>query len=112
LFVAEGTSAQKKSKIRHNAYLYQGFRVLTRNAAQPNHCFFVFGHSLAVNDDHILSKLGRGKFKKLYVGLFGDPGTPENMKIMRRANELAQLRKARYPLDVVFFDSASACVWG
>lgn len=31
LFVAEGSSAQKKSKIRHNAYLYQGFKQLTAN---------------------------------------------------------------------------------
>ncbi|MER8380272.1 DUF4917 family protein [Mesorhizobium sp. M1399] len=53
LFVAEGTSAQKKAKIRHNAYLYQGFKQFTANVKTASHCFFIFGHSLATNDDHI-----------------------------------------------------------
>jgi hypothetical protein len=111
LFVAEGTSAKKKDKIRHNAYLYQSFKVLTANADQTNHCFFVFGHSLADNDDHILKRLGRGRFKTLYVGLFGDPSNAANAQIVARANDLVALRADRYPLQVVFFDSASADVW-
>lgn len=111
LFVAEGTSAKKKDKIRHNAYLYQSFKVLTANADQRNHCFFVFGHSLAENDDHILKRLGRGKFGTLYVGLFGDPNSAANADILARANDLAALRMDRYPLEVVFFDSATANVW-
>lgn len=112
LFVAEGTSLQKKNKIRHNAYLYQCFKVLTANADQGKHCFFIFGHSLAENDDHILKRLGRGKFAKLYVGIFGDPTSAANKAIVSRANELAALRRDRYPLEVVFFDSATANVWG
>jgi len=112
LFVAEGTSTQKKNKIRHNAYLYQCLKVLTSNSNQGRHCFFIYGHSLATNDDHILVRLGRGRFKKLYVGIFGDPGTKENKKVMARANSLAALRPVTSPLEVVFFDSASANVWG
>ena len=73
LFVAEGTSGQKKNKIRHNAYLYQCYKVLAANVREGRHCFFVFGHSLAENDDHILKRLGRGRFPKLYVGIYGDP---------------------------------------
>lgn len=111
LFVAEGTSTKKKEKIRHNAYLYQSFKVLTANAEQKNHCFFIFGHSLAENDDHILKRLGRGRFKKLYVGLFGDPNSAANVEIAARANELAALRTERHPLQIVFFDSATAHVW-
>lgn len=112
LFVAEGSSTQKKNKIRHNAYLYQSFKVLTSNAMTANHCFFIFGHSLAENDDHILNRLGRGKFKKLYVGIFGNPETTENKNIITRANKLAALRNYRYPLEITFFDSSSANVWG
>jgi len=112
LFVAEGTSVKKKNKIRHNAYLYQGFKVLTANADTGSHCFFLFGHSLAANDDHILKRLGRGKFKKLYIGLYGDPNSDANQQIIARANELATMRHRRYPLEVTFFDSASANVWG
>lgn len=112
LFVAEGTSIQKKNKIRHNAYLYQSFKVLTQNAQTGTHCFFIFGHSLAENDDHILRRIARGKCKKLYVGLFGDPDSRDNRMIIQRAQAMAEERQDRYPLEVQFFDSASANVWG
>ncbi|KAA9012170.1 MULTISPECIES: DUF4917 family protein [Sphingobium] len=112
LFVAEGTSAQKKAKIRHNAYLYQGFKQFTANVKTGTHCFFVFGHSLATNDDHILIRMARGKFKKLYVGIYGDPLTEDNQRIMNRANELAAQRHVTNPLSVAFYDAATAMVWG
>lgn len=112
LFVAEGTSAQKKTKIRHNAYLYQGFKQFTVNAQQGRHCMFIFGHSLAKNDDHILLRMGRGRFPKLYVGIYGDPLEPTNQTIMARAQALADHRTARWPLEVAFYDAASAHVWG
>lgn len=112
LFVAEGTSAQKKSKIRHNAYLYQGFKQLTANLQQGRHCVFIYGHSLATNDDHILVRIGRGHFRKLYVGIYGDPDTEDNQRIMKRAQELAAMRHERWPLEVAFYDSASANIWG
>lgn len=89
LFVAEGTSVQKKDKIRHNAYLYQGFKQLTANTNQGKHCFFIFGHSLAENDDHILKRLARGRFPKLYVGIYGDPNSEDNKRIIERAKVLA-----------------------
>jgi hypothetical protein len=112
LFVAEGTSAQKKSKIRHNAYLYQGLKQLTANVRERKHCWFIFGHSLAENDYHILGRLARGRFPKLYVGIYGDPDTPDNIGIMARASALATQRHASAPLEVVFYDAASANVWG
>ncbi|MGL6160873.1 DUF4917 family protein [Microbulbifer sp.] len=112
LFVAEGTSTQKKNKIRHNAYLYQGYKVLTSNAQTGSHCFFIFGHSLAQNDDHILTRLARGKFKKLYVSIYGNPDSDTNKTIIQRANELAGQRHERYPLSIAFYDAATAKVWG
>ncbi|MED5550275.1 MAG: DUF4917 family protein [Pseudomonadota bacterium] len=112
LFVAEGTSTKKKAKIRHNAYLYQGLKQLNANATKQNACFFIFGHSLAANDDHILTRLARARFPKLYVGLFGDPGSATNREIKRRAESLPRLRARRYPLEIVYYDSASAKVWG
>jgi Domain of unknown function (DUF4917) len=112
LFVAEGTSSQKKNKIRHNAYLYQGYKQLTTNAEIRSHCFFILGHSLADNDNHILFRLGRGRFKKLYVGIFGDPNSRGTQQVIARATKLATIRTERNPLEVSFFDAASANVWG
>lgn len=111
LFVAEGTSAQKKRKIRHNAYLYQCFKVLTANARQGKHCFFVFGHSLADSDEHILVRLARGKFPRLYLGLFGDPASEANARVVKRARRLEVERGPANPLTVTLFDSGSANVW-
>jgi hypothetical protein len=112
LFVAEGTSKQKKNKIRHNAYLYQGYKVLTANAEQAKHCFFIFGHSLAENDDHILMRLARGKFGKLYIGLYGSPDSAANQTIITRASALTAMRKNSFPLELAFFDTQTANVWG
>lgn len=103
---------QKKSKIRHNAYLYQGFKQLTANVKQGKHCFFIFGHSLAENDDHILLRMARGRFPKLYVGIYGDPNSEENLEIIKRAKNLALQRHEKWPLELSFYDAASARVWG
>ncbi|HVL09377.1 MAG TPA: DUF4917 family protein [Burkholderiaceae bacterium] len=112
LFVAEGKSAQKKAKIRHNAYLYQSFKQFTANVQQGRHCIFIFGHSLAENDDHILMRIGRGRCRKLYVGIYGDPLAEPNQAIMRRAGALSTMRSERWPLDVDFYDAESAGIWG
>jgi hypothetical protein len=112
VFVAEGTSAQKKEKIRHNAYLYQGLKQLTSNALTRAHCFFIHGHSLAENDDHILVRLARGKFKKLYVSLHGDPASQTNKGIINKAHQMASQRSENVPLEVAFYGSESASVWG
>lgn len=112
LFVAEGTSVQKKTKIRHNAYLYQGFKQFTANAMQGKHCIFIFGHSLAENDQHILNRIGRGRCPKIYIGIFGDTMSPWNQQIMLQAQGLAAVRPERWPLEVAFYDAASAQVWG
>ena len=66
--------------------------------------------ALAENDDHILNRLGRGGFKKLYVGIHGDEESAGNRQIVARAQGLALLRTARYPLEVAFYDSATARV--
>ncbi|MBO6808716.1 MAG: DUF4917 family protein [Thalassospira sp.] len=112
VFVSEGNSYQKKKKIRHNAYLYQGFKQLTANALKGTHCFFVHGHSMDGNDDHILKRLARGKFPELYVSLYGDPLSTTNQAIIRKAESLALERNQRFPLKVRFYDAASAKPWG
>lgn len=112
LFVSEGSSQQKKDKIRHNAYLYQGSKLLNSNANTGTHCFFIFGHSLAENDDHILLALARGRFKKLFISIYGDPESQINMDIIIKAESLKVERSSRYPLEVFYYDAASANVWG
>jgi hypothetical protein len=108
LFVSEGTSTEKYERIRHNDYLAKAYR----SFSSIQGALFIFGHSLAENDNHYLRCIQRGKVSHIYVGLYGEPNSDANKFIMRRANELTNGRRARNPLGVSYFDAASANVWG
>lgn len=107
VFVAEGTSAEKVERIRHSDYLAKAYRSFESIGG----ALFIFGHSLAENDEHFLKVIERGKVKHLLVGLFGDPNSDVNRKIVSRANRMAAARR-RQDLTVSFYDTASARVWG
>ena len=112
VFVSEGASSGKLAKIRHSAYLQHSFKSFFSVMGQANQALFVYGHSLAQNDNHILSNIGRGKCRKVYFSLYGDPESPANQYIARRAEELATMRTRKYPMTVRFFDASTANVWG
>ncbi|HCT40971.1 MAG TPA: DUF4917 domain-containing protein [Moraxellaceae bacterium] len=108
LFVSEGTSAEKYERIRHNDYLAKAYR----SFSSIQGALFIYGHSLAENDDHYLRCIQRGKVSQLYVGLYGDPKSEANKFITRRANQLSIGRRGRKSLGVNYFDAATANVWG
>lgn len=108
LFVSEGTSAEKYERIRHNDYLAKAYR----SFSSIQGALFIYGHSLAENDDHYLRCINKGKLSQLYVGLYGDANSDTNKFIVRRAAQLANGRRAKNPLYVRYFDAASANVWG
>ncbi len=108
LFVAEGTSDHKYERIRHSDFLSRAYR----GFANIGGVLFVHGHSFADNDAHILRLIEKGKVGMLFVGVFGDPDSPPNATLIRRANQLATSRPARRSLTVEFYDAASARVWG
>lgn len=108
VFVSEGASEQKLARIRHSAYLSRAERSLYG----LGNSLFVFGHSMADNDEHILRAIQRSKVKKLFVGIFGDPASDSAQQIVARARHLADGRPPSKPLAVSFYDAASAEVWG
>lgn len=109
VFVSEGTSEEKLERIRHNDYLCKMHRSFT----ELKGTVVVYGHSLDESDDHIFTdRIGRhGKTSQLFVSLYGDPDSPTNKTIIRRALALPGLRPARHPLEVLFFHAATASVW-
>ncbi|MBK8093388.1 MAG: DUF4917 family protein [Verrucomicrobiaceae bacterium] len=109
VFVSEGTSDEKLERIRHNDYLCKMYRSFT----ELQGAIVVYGHSLDESDDHIFNdRIGRhGKTSQLFVSLYGDPSSPVNKTIIRRALAIARLRPDRRPLEVKFYDAASASVW-
>ena len=112
VFVSEGESDRKLTKIRHSAYLQHSFKSFSSIMAQSPQALFVYGHSLAHNDDHVLTRIGRGKCRKVYVSLYGDPESDSNRDIIQRAEQLASMRHRRFPMTLAFFDATTANVWG
>ena len=107
LIVTEGTSDQKKARIQHSNFLgraYRSFAAITGS-------LFIYGHSLAENDYHLLKLIDHGKTRKVFVGIYGDPDSEGNRKIIDRAHQMQIRRPARNPLEVHFFDAESAHVW-
>lgn len=108
LFVAEGESRQKLAHIQHHGYLSRALR----SFGEVGGDLFVYGHSLAPNDEHVLRKIERGKVRLIFVSLFGDPSSEENKRIVQRALEMPARRRGKNELRVRFYDAASARVWG
>src|SRR5205823_2864801 len=108
LFVAEGESRDKLARIKHSDFLARAYR----SFAKIGGSLFVYGHSMAPNDEHIVRLIGKNRVRQLFVGLYGDPDSPDNMRIQKRAQDLAAARPPSRPLDVSFYDAASVRPWG
>jgi hypothetical protein len=54
---------------------------------------FVYGHSLAPNDEHVLRFIEKGKVGRLYVSLYGEQDTPVNRTIIAKSNNPKNLAK-------------------
>ncbi|MEQ9106253.1 MAG: DUF4917 family protein [Limnobacter sp.] len=108
LFVSEGTSAEKYERIRHNDYLAKAYR----SFCEIKGALFIYGHSLAENDEHYVKRIEKGKIEQVYIGLYGDPNSSSNKAIVRRAEKMTTARRGKIPLAVSYFDAATAHVWG
>lgn len=109
LFVAEGTSHKKLEKIYHHGYLSKGLRSL----GAINHSLFLHGVSLSVNDEHLVKIIVKNtKLTKIFVSLYGSPDTQNNRATIAAALSTSQKRDSKHPLEVHFYDSETANVWG
>jgi hypothetical protein len=108
LFVAEGRSSEKLERILHSGYLSKAYR----SFSSISDSLFIYGHSLADNDNHYLQRIERGKLSQLYVGLYGDINGPENKAIIQRANQMIHRRRGNRALGVSYYDASTANVWG
>ena len=115
LFVAEGNSGGKLARIRHSGFLQRSlksFASICRPGRGHETALFIFGHSLAKSDEHVLHLIEKGKIGRVYVSLYGDRSSDYNRGVTRRAERIAASRDARFPLEVAFFDAEEASVWG
>ncbi len=110
LFVSEGTSKQKLEKIKHSDLLSRG----RRSFANLGNSLYIYGHSMAPNDEHIIRLIETNKCEWLFVSLYGNPDSDSNKVIRKRCHDLVNTRKLQgnyHPLGLKFFDAASAKVW-
>lgn len=111
MFVSEGNSDSKLEKILHSGYLTRSYKSLAGVCNSLGNVLFIYGHSLADSDNHILKLIENGKFKQLYISLYGAPDETWNQAIIERAERLSGSRD-RYELQIFFYDAESASVWG
>lgn len=112
LFVSEGNSDGKLERIRHSGYLQRSLKSFASVCRVKTPSLFVFGHSLAPNDEHVLRFIEKGRFGQLFVSLYGDPEAEWNQPIIARALRFADAREDGNDLEVAFFSAESAAVWG
>jgi hypothetical protein len=116
LFVAEGDSGSKLTKIQHSAYLhhcFKSFAGICNTQAREGTALFVHGHSFAKNDAHILNLIGKGKISHVFISLHDDPTSKPNKAIRANVEQIAGLRTQRHlPLKIDYYDAATAKVWG
>lgn len=111
LFVAEGDSNQKLTKIKHSAYLHHSYKSFSKKMETKNKaCLFTYGFSFSDNDLHIINKIAKGAINQIYVGLFGSPQSESTISIMKAVNEIKK-RRSNNKIDVIYYDSESANVW-
>jgi len=111
IYVTEGTTESKMQRIQHSAFLSRSLR----SFAHISGSLFVYGHSLADSDEHVLRLIERGTVKTVYVSIYGDPKSKDNQRIITRAQAFKAGRDQsgrRNKLEVAFFDAASTKVWG
>lgn len=115
IFVAEGESDEKIKKIRHNPYLEASYVQLYRDVALNNckeSCIFIFGHSLAATDDHILRNVFSGRLGHIFISLYGNPESETNASIKANVARLFRANQIGHQMAITYFDAASAQVWG
>ncbi|HET6225515.1 MAG TPA: DUF4917 family protein [Bacteroidia bacterium] len=117
LFVTEGDYQKKLEKITHNAYLYTSFEsfenvMLAGKSKTPgNTCLFTYGVSFSNNDEHVFEAIASGRIKHLYIGIFGELRSDANKEIIAKVESLKR-RRTKFPLEITYYCSSSAKVWG
>jgi len=105
LFVAEGSSEDKLSKIKNNEYLSFCLKALGKLEG----CLFIHGIALSENDEHLSRRIQKSNVTKIFVSIHGDPDTEVNQNTIARAQLLNTYAR---PKEIRFYAAESTNVWG
>ena len=102
VFVSEGTSEQKKTKILHNAYLNHCYKSLCAIGGD----LVIFGTTLKSNDEHIQDAILKSKIKNIYFGVSDlDKGKQELSDFIEKNKKLDNQKQ------ISFYDYKSVKIW-
>ncbi len=104
VFISEGTSEQKHTKIIHNAYLNHCFRSLKSIGKD----LVVFGTLLKRSDRHIMNAILQSKVKNIFVGVSSVENAQHIEHAINAHNEQNPKRKKQLHL----YDYRTVDVWG
>jgi hypothetical protein len=115
LFVAEGDSTKKLTRITHSSYLYHSYKSFSQRMKtgdkKSTACLFTYGVSFSANDEHIIKKIAAGKINHLFVSIYGNPDSEANKKIIQAAESIKRKRNNQN-FAISYYDAESAKVWG
>ncbi len=104
VFISEGTTQHKLSRIRDNSYLGRAFSSL--KAIRGN--LFIFGHSLRDEDNHVFDYVNtKSGVNNIFISIFGGP---DNNRII--FDKVARWQEANPRKNYYFYGAESANVWG
>ncbi len=111
IYVAEGSSSDKLSKIRRSPYLSWALKSLSSCSGG----LAIFGHSLADNDEHVLDAIVESGIARLAISIYGSGDLEANREIIQKGNFLAQRRAKECPggpaLAVQFYKAETVGLW-
>jgi len=109
IFVSEGTSEQKITKILHSAYLNHCYKSLKTVGSAKKSGLVIFGASLKENDNHILEAILQSKLINIYLGVSDAAAgayLSERIDSFNRTVEEAKKKK------LYLYDYQTVNVWG
>jgi hypothetical protein len=115
LFVAEGDSKKKLTRITHSGYLYHSYKSFSQRMKtgdkRSTACLFTFGVSFSANDEHIIKKIAKGKINHLFVSIYGSPNLESNQRIIQDVESIKR-KRSNNNLTISYYDAESADIWG
>jgi hypothetical protein len=109
IFISEGTSHQKKTKIIHNSYLNHCFKSLRRIGGD----LVILGTLLKNNDAHILEAILESKIKNIYLGVSEKTADSNDVKNIQTQIDQYNFEKTEVKKKHLYlYDYRTVDIWG
>lgn len=105
VFISEGTSGQKITKIMHNAYLNVCFRRLQKMSNKT--ALVIFGTKLTSNDKHIVDAIIKSNCENIYFPV----SSVKQIDEQSVKNFIKEIKKSKNKKNIMFYDYKTVNVW-